>query len=249
MRLIRNVLACSLVLAGVLSLAGCNSKVISELQSDVGDLNHQVNSLVAENTKLKNDYETASSALESANTKLAEVNSALEEANQRVSELESQGTTTSAIQQESSATEVQQESSEPEESKTSSVSSSSRNKTITFDGFKIVFDRENAYLTKVDNKYSDVNNKPVIAIPTTVTNNNSKTGGLNFFYIKCFGSAGTTLDDVFVLFDDGTKIFEDLRPGASISGTIYMLYDGAGTYYITFDNFAETKEVSFQFSA
>ena len=206
-------------------------------------------SLVEENTKLKNDYETASSALESANTKLAEVNSELEEANQRVSELESQGTTTSAAQQESSAPEVQSESSEPEESKPSSVSSSSRNKTIDFDGFRIAFDRENAYLTKVDNEFSDVHNKPVIAIPTTVTNNNSKTEMLNLYYMKCFGSAGTTLDDVRFYFDDGMAIFGDLRPGASISGTVYMLYDGAGTYYITFDNFAETKEVSFKFSA
>lgn len=237
-------LACSLVLAGVLSLAGCGNKytdsqyeelesAYSALQSDVGDLNHQVNSLVEENTKLKNDYETASSALESANTKLAE-------ANQRVSELESRVTTTSAAQQESSA---------PEESNTSSVSSSSRNKTITFDGFKIAFDRENAYLTKVDNKYSDLYNKPVIAIPTTVTNNNSKTDGLNLYYLTCFGSAGTTLDDVRYYFDDGLTIFGDLRPGASISGTIYMLYDGAGTYYITFENYVETKEVSFKFSA
>lgn len=249
MKLRRNALACSLVLAGVLSLAGCNSEVISGLQSDVGDLNHQVGSLVEENNKLKSDYETASSALDSANAKLIEVNSELEEANQRVSELESQGTTTSAAQQESSAPEVQQETSKPEESKPSSTSSSSRNKTITFDGFKITLDRENAYLTRVDNEYSDVYNKPVIAIPTTVTNNNSKTDGLNMFDIQYFGSAGTELDEVRYYFDDGAKIFSDLRPGASISGTIYMLYDGAGTYYITFDDYPEPKEVSFKFSA
>ena len=37
------------------------------------------------------------------------------------------------------------------------------------------------------------------------------------------------------MLDDGSDILKDTRDGASIVGHFYLLYDGDGMYYISFD--------------
>lgn len=114
---------------------------------------------------------------------------------------------------------------------------------VNFGGFEISIDASKGFLTSIENTFSDLKGQTVIAIPMTIKNCNNKTDNLNMFYVKTFGSKGTEIDSVYPYFDDGRDIFSELRSGASITGNYYMLYDGDGTYYISFDNFAEEAEI------
>ena len=114
--------------------------------------------------------------------------------------------------------------------------------TVEFDGMAIAFG--DAYGTAtLDNQFSDHFGATVIAMPVTITNNNSKTHGLNMFAVKAFGPQGTELDSVFTYFDDDVRMMGDLRPGASSNGNLYFLYDGNGDYYLDFGFYRTDVEV------
>jgi len=117
--------------------------------------------------------------------------------------------------------------------------------TFEFDGssglIEIHFGTDITWKT-IDNEYSDNNGATIFGIPMTVTNKSDETGGLNPFDFTVFGSKGTTLDSVGSEFDDNITWMGDLRPGASQSGVLYILYDGDGEYAIEFGTFSGSKQ-------
>lgn len=114
--------------------------------------------------------------------------------------------------------------------------------TIEFDGLSIAFGDTFA-TTTVENQFSNHAGETVIAMPVTITNNNSDSHGLNMFAVKTFGSKGTELDTVFTYFDDDVRSMGDMRPGATMSGNLYFLYDGNGDYYLDFGFYKTDVEV------
>lgn len=114
--------------------------------------------------------------------------------------------------------------------------------TIEFDGLSITLG-DTYSTTTIDNPYADHANDTIIAMPVTITNNNSDTHGLNMFAVKTFGSQGTELDLVYTYFEDDVRMMGDMRPGASMSGNLYFLYDGNGDYYLTFGFYSTDVEV------
>lgn len=128
-----------------------------------------------------------------------------------------------------------------EESKPQSANS------VVFDDLEITVN-PNISLTKLDNQFSDLDGSTVLVVPVTVKNVSDETKGLNPFYVKYFGSKGTELDDLYFYFDDGSKLFNDVRPNADTTSNLYMIYDGDGTYYVSFNSFSEKKEIAIDVS-
>lgn len=114
--------------------------------------------------------------------------------------------------------------------------------TIEFDGLDISFG-DTYSTTTLDNEFADHAGDTIIALPVSITNNDSDTHGLNMFAVTEFGSQGTELDNVFTYFDDDVRMMGDMRPGASMSGNLYFLYDGNGDYYLTFGFYSTDAEV------
>ena len=121
------------------------------------------------------------------------------------------------------------------------------NTPFIFDEIEISYGSELKWAT-VDNRYSDHDGKEVILIPTTITNKSDKTHGLNMFYYEIFGPQGLRLDSVSAYFDDNIEDVGDMRPGATATGYLSILYDGDGDYYIAFDNFDQQFEVKLPIS-
>ena len=105
--------------------------------------------------------------------------------------------------------------------------------------------------TEVDNAYSGYDHQPVAVVPISVTNNDSESHGLNMFYLRYFGSKGAELDSVWTYFmedSDSVEMAGKLRPGASGTSYMYLLYDGDGDYYVEFDNMFDKVEVKIPIS-
>lgn len=114
--------------------------------------------------------------------------------------------------------------------------------TVEFDGLTITFG--DAYGTAtLDNQFAEHAGATVIAMPVAVTNNNASTHGLNMFAIKEFGPSGTQLDSVIAYFDDDVRMMGEMRPGATMNGNLYFLYDGNGDYYLDFGFYKTEAEV------
>ena len=96
---------------------------------------------------------------------------------------------------------------------------------------------------KIKNQFSDHKKDKIIKVPLHITNLKDEAHGLNMFYVKCFGSKGTEVDEVGTYFKDGLFDSGDIRPGKSQDLSIYMVYDGDGEYYVSFDAWSDTKEV------
>ena len=93
------------------------------------------------------------------------------------------------------------------------------------------------------NKYSDHADDQVVSVPVTVTNNNDESKGLNMFFITEYGSQGKKLDLVSTYYDDDPRWGNDLRPGATMEGHLYFLYDGDGDYFLEFNNYKQKGDV------
>lgn len=87
----------------------------------------------------------------------------------------------------------------------------------------------------VNHKSDKHNGETVVGIPVLVKNISKETAELNYMDIALYGAKGIELDRVHYYFDDGDRAFTSLRPGAEIDGYIYLLYDGNGEYYLSFD--------------
>lgn len=113
--------------------------------------------------------------------------------------------------------------------------------TIEFDDLSITFGTE-IFSTVLENQFSDLDGSTVVSVPVSITNRKAETHSLNMFYVEEFGSQGTELDTCYTYFDD-IRMAGEMRPDATMDGALYFLYDGDGTYYISFDNFKEKVEV------
>lgn len=114
--------------------------------------------------------------------------------------------------------------------------------TIKFDGLDITFGNAISTAT-VENQFSDHAGQTVIVVPVSIANNGNGTKGLNMFGVKEFGPQGTELDRIFTYFDGDVRNAGDLRPGASMDGSLYFLYEGNGDYYLTFGFYSTDAEV------
>ena len=113
---------------------------------------------------------------------------------------------------------------------------------FSFDGFEVTLGSGIEW-TMVDNEFSEYYGADVIKVPITIVNNNSETTRFNSFYYTFFGSKGVELDIVSAYFDDDVSDIGELRPGATSSAYMHILYDGDGDYYISFDNYSEELEI------
>ena len=85
-------------------------------------------------------------------------------------------------------------------------------------------------------------NTTFVRIPVTVKNNDSITAELDWCNFDLSASNNSTEYDGSysivisrVYFDDGKNIFAKVRPGASVSGAVYIPYTGSGYYAIFLD--------------
>ena len=106
--------------------------------------------------------------------------------------------------------------------------------TFEFDNLDITLGQDYSFTT-LDNQFSDKNGATIIKLPITVVNKKDETHSLNMFYIHSFGTQGTELDSVSAYFtEDCVEFAGDLRPGASYTKYLYLVYDGDGTYAVEF---------------
>lgn len=178
-------------------------------------------------SNLQKKYNAVCSQLDAARTEIQDLKTEVSSLNSQITQYEEQMKEEQSLEEDNSAMRV-------------------NSNTVLFDDLEIIFSSENAYVTKLENQFSEYNGHTVIAIPISVKNCSDEVQGLNPFYIKYFGSQGVVLRGIESFFDDGYDIYADLRPGASTTGTFYMLYDGAGTYYVSFENFGEKKEIAIE---
>ncbi|MDR2571581.1 MAG: DUF4352 domain-containing protein [Oscillospiraceae bacterium] len=102
--------------------------------------------------------------------------------------------------------------------------------------------------SEITNNWSDHFGKTVFSIPVSVTNIDNETGGLNPFDFDLYGSNGLKLGSVGSSFDDDITWEGDMRPGATMEGSLYFLYVGDGQYTIEFAagfGFGDRVEVIF----
>ena len=90
---------------------------------------------------------------------------------------------------------------------------------------------ENYSFDTVNNPYADTNGREVIRIPLVIKNIDNKTAGLDSMDITIYDSNGReTSESQSILFNE--NIHAKMRPNASISVGLYILYSGDGDYYI-----------------
>jgi|GEM_PF-1516241 len=91
----------------------------------------------------------------------------------------------------------------------------------------------------IDARWSDLNGRDVLMLPVTVTNVGDSANSLGW-NVKLYGSNGIELENIsFYTDDDNVLRSGDIRPGASLQGRIYILYDGDGEYVIEFSDWRE----------
>ena len=98
----------------------------------------------------------------------------------------------------------------------------------------------------VDNSFSDKNGQDYIIVPIHVTNLSNENHGLNYLYVKAFGSKGTKAD-IYYYYEDDADISKagEMRSGASNDINVKIMYDGDGTYCLTFDDWSNEINVEF----
>jgi len=104
------------------------------------------------------------------------------------------------------------------------------------------------YWGAVTNSWSEHYGTSVFAIPVTIRNVSSETGGLNPFDFTAFGSDGLRLDSVGAGFDYDIAWESNMRAGASQTGLFHFLFNGDGEYVIEFSagfGFGDSQEVIF----
>jgi len=101
--------------------------------------------------------------------------------------------------------------------------------------------------TTVENTWSQHYGAIVFAIPISIANIGTETGGLNPFDFNLFGSHGLRLDSAGTLDGDITWA-GSMRPGATQDGYLHFLYVGDGQYAIEFAagfGFGDSQDVMF----
>ncbi len=206
----------SALLAVVLAVGACGCAETSPTiegvpQSAYDNLEKKYNDLQEEYDKLNDYFDEAISQLAQANLRVTEL------------ELKIKGyesTTTSTAPTESNLQETQ-------------VAENS----VTFGQFQIsLVPNAELKIDTLNHESAKHNGETVVGVPVLVKNISKETAELNHLDIALYGAKGIELDRVHYYFDDGDRAFTSLRPGAEIDGYIYLLYDGNGEYYLSFDS-------------
>lgn len=116
--------------------------------------------------------------------------------------------------------------------------------TFKFDGLEITLDTTYTFV-KVENKYSEYSEKPVIKLGANIKNISSKENKLNMLFYTLYGPQGTKTKSVAGYFDVNVDYSENIAPGATNKTYFYILYDGDGKYSINFNNFEQELTVEF----
>jgi len=102
---------------------------------------------------------------------------------------------------------------------------------------------------ELDNTWSQHHGATIFAIPITIRNISSGTGGLNPFDFTQFSPDGLRLDSIGSSLDYDITWESNMRAGASQTGLLYFLYDDDGEYVLEFSagfGFGDSQEVIFQ---
>jgi len=110
--------------------------------------------------------------------------------------------------------------------------------TFVFDNLEITIIND-AEWGIIDSRWSDLHERDVFIFPVTVTNVGDSANSLGW-NVKLYGSNGIELENIsFYTEDDNVLRSGDIRPGATLQGRIYILYDGDGEYVIEFSDYRE----------
>lgn len=119
--------------------------------------------------------------------------------------------------------------------------------TVEFEGMEITV-QDGYGFDKVDNEFSeDLHKKDVIVLDVKLKNISDEKNGINMFFTSAFGPDGLQLDDVSSMFMEVDMVWkygaESMRPGAEATSKHHILYNGDGTYYLTFSSFGTEVEI------
>ena len=95
---------------------------------------------------------------------------------------------------------------------------------------------------QLDDPNSSLNGSIVVGIPVTAQNNDELARVLNYMYCKVTAPSGEAQPDIsgYYNYDDILQQ-GSISPGSSTSGVLHVLYRGAGTYTLQFDNLLGSK--------
>jgi len=117
---------------------------------------------------------------------------------------------------------------------------------IEFSNLEIIISESIEFIV-LNNEFVDLNGSDIIKIPVTIKNVGSEDGGFNVYYVAKHGSQGATLEGVGDNYvDDDVRWsgkVDSLSSGESVSVFMYILYDGDGDYYVSFNNRSEKIEI------
>lgn len=119
--------------------------------------------------------------------------------------------------------------------------------TVEFEGMEITV-LEGYTFSKVDNQFmEDVDGKDVIVLEVKLKNISDEKNGINMFFTSAFAPDGLKLEDITAVFMETDMIWkygsDSMRPGAEATAKHHILYDGDGTYFLTFDSFGTEVEI------
>lgn len=118
------------------------------------------------------------------------------------------------------------------------------NESFIFDNLKITV-KNNYSFVKLKNEYSKYNGRNVVKVPVVVKNISDKNYSLNLYYYTLYNQNGKEIDEVAAYFDESLFYAKDLKPDESYTKYLYFMYEGDGTYSITFKNKEESINVDF----
>ena len=106
---------------------------------------------------------------------------------------------------------------------------------------------KNISFVTIDNIFDENNGKTVIKVPITIKNLKNESQTLSSWDYKVFNPSEVETKTYGYYFDESVEEAGDLRPNASYTKYIYILYEGNGKYIIEFDDwFYEKVEAEFE---
>lgn len=116
------------------------------------------------------------------------------------------------------------------------------NTKFEFDGFQITI-KDNYSMTKVDNMFSEYDQKKVVKVPIKIKNLKDERDSLNMFFYEVYGpKEDTKLNTVSAYFMEDKKELDfgsKILPGKTVTRNAYFLYEGKGDYVFYFNNNSE----------
>lgn len=116
--------------------------------------------------------------------------------------------------------------------------------TVDFDDLVIALNLDQSAWswTQINNPSSPNHGSIVVGIPVTATNNGGSSRVLNGMYCRILGPDGNAQSDISAYFTaDDILQCGSIYAGSTQEGVVHILYRGAGTYTLSFDNLLGRK--------